>query len=268
MPYIKLEEQAIYYARQGPKDMNWRRLGSMPAVILIHAAGGSHLDWPPQLRQISGTMVYAIDLPGHGRSTGECRSSIEGYASDLFAFIKSLSHEKVVLVGHSMGGAIVQSIALQYPALLYGQILISTGARLRVREEFRAGLATDFASTIDLLTRCLWAEETPEALKTFSHQTLLAQNPEVIQRDYEACNRFNIMERLVEMTLPTLVICGTQDQMTPLKYNRYLSQNIAGARLETIEGAGHMVTLERPLTVSKLIQTFLREIIPEYTEGE
>jgi len=268
MPFLELGQQSIYYAQQAPGDKNRRYSESLPAVVLIHAAGGSHLDWPPQLRRIPGAMVYAIDLPGHGRSTGECRPSIDSYASDLHDFIKNLGLENVVLVGHSMGGAIVQTIAIQHPAILRGQVLISTGARLRVREEFRVGITVNFESTVELLTRYLWAEETPEALKRFSQETLLAKNPEVIQSDYEACHRFDSMDRLAEITLPTLVICGTQDQMTPLKYSRYLSQNIPGARLEIIDGGGHMVTLERPLAVSKTIQAFLREIIPEITGAE
>jgi len=268
MPLLKLDQQAIYYTRQAPREKHRHRRENLPAVILIHGAGGSHLDWPPQLRRIPGAMVYAIDLPGHGRSAGGGRSTIENYASDVYAFITYLGQEQVVLVGHSMGGAIVQIVTLEHPNAINGQILISTGTRLRVREEFRIGIKADFPATVDLLNRYLWADDTPEAIKEFSRETMLAQNPEVTLYDYEACNRFDVTERLAEMTVPTLVICGTHDQMTPLKYNRYLSQNIPGARLEIIEGAGHMVTLEHPLAVSKTIQTFLQEIIPEYTENE
>ena len=67
------------------------------------------------------------------------------------------------------------------------------------------------------------------------------------------------MERLAEIKVPTLVITGSADQLTPVKYARFLVEPISGARLATIEGAGHMVMLERPAEVEKVIQEFLED---------
>ena len=75
MPYLPTLDQKIFYTKQGD--------GSPPALLLVHGAGGSHLDWPPEIRQLDDTFVYAIDLPGHGRSKGSGKNHIVDYASDV-----------------------------------------------------------------------------------------------------------------------------------------------------------------------------------------
>ncbi len=87
-----------------------------PALVLIHGAGGTHLHWPAELRMLDSTAVYALDLPAHGKSAPPGRTSIEEYADDIAAFVEALGLEHVVLVGHSMGGAIAQTIGLRKPS--------------------------------------------------------------------------------------------------------------------------------------------------------
>jgi pimeloyl-ACP methyl ester carboxylesterase len=75
---------------------------------------------------------------------------------------------------------------------------------------------------------------------------MLAVGPGVLRGDFLACDRFDVMGRLGEVRLPTLVICGEEDQLTPPKYSQFLVDHIQGARLVTIPEAGHMVMLEKP----------------------
>ena len=77
--------------------------------------------------------------------------------------------------------------------------------------------------------------------------------PQIIHDDFAACDAFDVMERLDEIHCPTLVICGTEDRMTPPKYSKYLVDGIANAELELIAGAGHMVMLEKPEPVAAAI---------------
>ncbi|HAP32053.1 MAG TPA: alpha/beta hydrolase, partial [Firmicutes bacterium] len=88
-------------------------------------------------------------------------------------------------------------------------------------------------------------------------QYILQVPPEVWYADFTACNNFDILSDLLRINIPTLVLCGAEDRMTPLKYSRYLAENIAWAKLEIFDGAGHMLMLEKPDEVNMAVQNFL-----------
>src|SRR5512144_1734171 len=87
---------------------------SRPPIILIHGAGGTHLSWPPEVRRLPDQRVYAVDLPGHGKSEGIGRQSISAYARNLVAFMDAAKLSKAVIVGHSMGGAVALTLGLDF----------------------------------------------------------------------------------------------------------------------------------------------------------
>lgn len=249
---MTLQKQKLYYAKQSTTIA--------PPVVLIHGAAGTHLDWPPHLRRLEAASVYAIDLPGHGRSSGPARSTVNQYADVVSAFITRLGLVDVFLVGHSMGGAIAMTIALQGPVAIKGLVLISSGARLRVMDEVLDSTLFDFEATAEFVAESLWSERAPEELKSLGKRTFLANQPEVVYADYLACNCFDIMDQLCHIELPTLVICGSEDKMTPLKYSRYLADQIPNASLKVVEGAGHMLPLEKPEIVASHINQFLKKL--------
>jgi pimeloyl-ACP methyl ester carboxylesterase len=86
-----------------------------PPVILLHGAGGNYITWPPQIRRLPGLNLFAVDLPGHGKSEGMGRQSIRAYADDVLALIESLRLRPAALAGISMGGAIALTLAIEYP---------------------------------------------------------------------------------------------------------------------------------------------------------
>ena len=89
--------------------------GEVVPVILIHGAGGTHLHWPAQIRRLPGHNVYALDLPGHGKSEGRGNQTIESYCHSIIQWMDDIHIFRSVIVGHSMGGAIALTMALQYP---------------------------------------------------------------------------------------------------------------------------------------------------------
>lgn len=204
--------------------------------------------------------VYAMDLPGHGRSDLPGCSSISDYADIVAAFIEAIDVAKVILIGHSMGGAIVQSIGLRPPSRVEGLVLVASGARLRVAPEILEGVVREFERTADLIAELAWSENTPDRLKQLGKRMLLTCDPKTVYGDYVACNGFDLMIDLHEIRLPTLVICATEDRLTPLKYGRFLAEQLPDGRLETIEGAGHMVMLEQPVAVAAAIEKFAKEL--------
>jgi pimeloyl-ACP methyl ester carboxylesterase len=104
----------------------------LPPLVLIHGAGGSSLHWPPQLRHLPGLEIYALDLPGHGDSSGESADTIAEKAEQVLTWKTSLGLSTCVFAGHSMGGAIAQLLALDHPSAVAGLVLVGTGGRLRV----------------------------------------------------------------------------------------------------------------------------------------
>ena len=262
MPYATIAGERTFYALyQG--DVRGKR-----NLVLMHGAGGSHLDWPSSLRRLGGASVYALDLPGHGRTGGtgrvlslpKGRSSIAAYRDILFAFLDTLSLDRAIVVGHSMGGAIALDFALHYPHRLAGLVLVGSGARLRVSPAILTGILSDFEATVDLIYDYAYGPGASEQLKRLGRQRMLKTSPEVLYGDYAACDAFDVMERLGEVHCPTLIIGGTADRLTPSKYSIYLRDHIPGAELVLVDAAGHMVMLERSEAVTRAISNFIASL--------
>lgn len=250
MPHTETARGTIFYTlSQGPAEC--------PTLLLIHGAGGSRLHWPAELRRLPGAAVYTLDLPGHGRSEGDGCDTITDYAKAVVGFLDAVNVERAIVVGHSMGGAIAQTLALDYAARVAGLALVGSGARLRVAPAIIEGIQNDLEGSAGLITQFAWSPDAPSALTELGRQTILETGPDVLWGDFVACDRFDVMERLAEITAPTLVIAGAADQLTPPKYARFLIERIPQAQLVLIEGAGHMVMLERPVKVAKAVNGFL-----------
>ena len=243
-------EKIFYFHHEG--DPERRRV-----LIFVHGAGGSHLNWPHQLRRLTGTNTFALDLPGHGQSEGQGRTSISAYTDSMAAFLETLGLEKVTLVGHSMGGATALDFALRYPEKLTGLVLVGSGARLRVAPAILDGIHQDFEAAVRLICEYAFGPDASEQLKQASHRQMGQTHPDVLYGDFAACDAFDVMDCLGEIHCPTLAICGTADRLTPKKYSTYLRDNIAGAQMILVEGAGHMVMLEQPEAVSQAIADFV-----------
>jgi len=197
----------------------------------------------------------AIDLPGHPDGKGE--NTIEGYAAFVDDLLIQRKLDDVVLVGHSMGGAIVLELVLKAPSYLKGIVLVATGARLRVTPRILEGIKVDYAETTKLIVDYAFSPDAPDWLRKSALNELQLMRPEVVLGDFQACDKFDRMKEIQRIGLPTLIICGSEDKLTPVKYSEYLNRNISGSSLVVIRGAGHMVTIERPDQVNDEIKAFL-----------
>ncbi|MEK6220763.1 MAG: alpha/beta fold hydrolase, partial [Chloroflexota bacterium] len=101
-------------------------------VVLLHAAGGNHLNWPHQIRRLNGYRVLAPDLPGHGKSTGLGAHTIKDYADIILKWLLDIGIFQAIFIGHSMGGAIAQTIAFDYPERIAALGLIATAPKFAI----------------------------------------------------------------------------------------------------------------------------------------
>jgi len=248
----------LYYFVHTVEDQVVKR----PPVILIHGAGGTHLSWPPQIRRLADEKIFAPDLPGHGKSEGEGRQSIDEYAEDVIAFMAELKIRSAVIVGISLGGAVALTLALKYPKQVLGLGLLGSGSKLPVAPILleTAGNPIAFESAVETVNKNCFSSETSQDLIELSRRTMLEIRPPVLLGDLLACNEFDATSRLEKIKAPTLIICGAEDQMTPLKFSELLHAGIANSQLHVLDNAGHMVMLEQPDAVADLLKQFIDNI--------
>jgi pimeloyl-ACP methyl ester carboxylesterase len=233
-----------------------------PALVLIHGAGGMHLHWPYNLRRLTDFRVFAPDLPGHGKSDGLGKQSIDKYAEVLAAWMDQVGIKKAVIAGHSMGGAIAQTLAMEYADKVRALILISTGAKLAVSPHLLEKLSTPTSTpaAIDLILKWSWAPDTNGKLIDKAREQMLSTRSAVIYGDYLACSKFDLTSKLKKISVPTQVIVGDNDKMTPLDLNRQLESGIKNANMTVIPDGGHMIMLEKPNAVAQAANQFLETL--------
>ena len=201
-------------------------------LIFIHGAGAYGGIWRYQTDYFPTS--DAINLPGHLQ--GQTLNSVEEYADWLRKYIRGKGYKDVVLAGHSFGGAIALMYALEYPQELKGIIIISSGAKLRVHpryltplEEAIKGNVLEWYQVLEGMHRL-----TPENYKREIIEQRKAIGPVVMLNDFLCCDKFDIMDRVHEIKVPTLIICGESDVMTPVKFANYLGAKIANSRVVVV----------------------------------
>ena len=253
MPTAEVEGRPIHYLT----GVNGIAPGRQ-SIVFVHGAGGNAFVWQNQRRGLDrGVNTICIDLLGHGQSPGPACGSIVEYSHWLVRFIQSLGLDSVILAGHSLGGGVILEVAIEYPEVLQGLILIGSGARLRVSSETVQSLESDFTTAAGQMVRQYYGPGSPEKLIKWGLEHLLSQQPEVVLADLRACDTFDRMDDIAQIKEPALLICGSEDTMTPPKYSRYLAEKLQRATLRIVDKAGHMVMVEKPFEVNAAILKFL-----------
>jgi pimeloyl-ACP methyl ester carboxylesterase len=230
-----------------------------PPLLLVHGAGGTHLHWPLALREMPGRRVLSVDLPGHGVAPPPGERTIEGYAGCLLGLLDALGIPRVVVAGHSMGGAIALTLAIEAPGRVAGLFLVGTGARLRITpalleasaDPARAGEVSGMVAAFS------FGPAATEGDRQAHASGVAAQPAGILHGDLVACDAFDAMERLGSVRAPASVVVGQHDRLTPPKYAAFLRERLPGAGILVVPGAGHMVAIEAPDAVTGAAAAFL-----------
>lgn len=226
------------------------------SIIFVHGSGAYGDIWRYQTDYFTDS--HAVNLPGHPH--GETLKSVEECVEWLEKYIKGRGFKNVVLAGHSFGGAITLMYALRYPQELKGIVIICSGARLKVDPMFLApceeaikGNGQNWYELVEEIYRL-----TPIDYRREVVEKQKAIGPAVMLNDFLCCDKFDIMDRVHQIKMPTLIICGESDVMTPVKYANYLGVKMTNSKVVIVPQAGHFVLAEKPEVVNKAIEDFVR----------
>lgn len=228
-----------------------------PTIVFVHGAGVDHSVWPLQTRHFAyrGWNALALDLPGHGRSGGELRSSIAALADWLWELIKVLEAPTVSLVGHSMGALISLEVAARHRRRIARLALLGAAAKMPVHPDLleAAGQPGERAA----LLICDWGfgpaghlggHKAPGSWMMGHALRLLERSVgPVLETDLAACHAYEDgLAAAAKVRCPTLVLAGEFDRMAPTRQGARLAEAIRGARFVAIPAAGHMLMVEQP----------------------
>jgi pimeloyl-ACP methyl ester carboxylesterase len=254
--------------------------GTGPVVVFCHGVTLSSRVWAKQFDAFpsAGYRAVAFDSRGHGESrAGDTGHSLDNLADDLKTVHVELDLRDVVLVGHSMGGMTVQAFAIRHPDVVAdrvaGLVLLSTSShnlvsdakRVRGALEQVVNVGPDVATFMRqrnlglLLARIGFGDDPNPSHVEATREMLAACDKATTREAVSALLHLDLTEGLPKVHVPTLVVVGTADALTPPRDSLRIAELLPGARLVEYEGSGHMLMYERTEEVDALIMDFARE---------
>ena len=236
-----------------------------PAVILVHGAGMDRTIWQMQTRNIAfqERRVFAVDLPGHGRSDGPALASIADIADWLVRFMDAAEIDTTTFMGHSMGALITLDAVSRYPERAERLILTGVAEGMPVHPDLLAAAAANEPLGPELIV--FWG--LGEKAQTGGHplpglwvhgaSEVLLKNAKagVLSNDLAACNAYtDAPAAALKITCPTDFVLGRNDKMTPVKSGIALADAIEGANVNILDRCGHMMMIERPNEMYKALR--------------
>ncbi|MFB6267457.1 MAG: alpha/beta fold hydrolase [Halodesulfurarchaeum sp.] len=232
-----------------------------PTLLFVHGSGGTHEIWKSQFARLSREYpVVGLDLSGHGESddveTEPGPDTMAAYVADTLAVAEAVDAR--VLVGNSLGGAVVMTAVLETDPDLDGIVLAGSGAKLAVLEDLRNWLADDFDRAVAFLHGDDMLFHDPEEdLLEHSRSAMRAVGQRVTRRDFLTSHHFDERDRIGQLSLPTLALTGEHDQLTPPWYHEFLASELQTASWTTIPDAAHLSMLEQPAAFNDELREFL-----------
>ena len=243
------------------RETAYRHPGDGEATVLyVHGSGGTHRAWAAQYGRRDGSRA-ALDLSGHGESedvdTEPGVETLDAYADCVIAVARATGAS--VLVGNSLGGAVVQHVALCRDLPLSGLVLADTGAKLGVADRLKEWLLDDWDRAVEFLhgEDMLFHDPDPRDVER-SKATMREVGREVTERDFLTCDRFDVRDRLGGIDVPTLCVYGEHDRLTPPRFHEYLAEHLPDAELVGIADAAHLPFVERPEAFDSAVSEFVQ----------
>ncbi|QDL70129.1 4-carboxymuconolactone decarboxylase [Streptomyces malaysiensis subsp. malaysiensis] len=247
------ETKTLQYRTDGPEDG--------PVLVLGPSLGTTWHMWDRQIPELSHHWrVLRFDLPGHGGAPAHPAASVAELATRLLATLDQLGVERFGYAGCSIGGAIGAELALRHPHRVGSLALVSASPRFGSADSFRQRGVVVRTNGLDPIARATperWF--TPDfaaaqpAIVDWAVQMVRTTDPGCYIAACEALAAFDVRAELSRIGVPTLVVAGADDQVTPPADARVLVAGIADARLALVPGASHLTPVEQPMAVTDLL---------------
>lgn len=245
--------------------------GSIP-IVFLHGFPFDKTMWQSQINYFQTThRVIACDIRGFGKSIDEeSHLSVDLFTDDLILLIDMLDLDKVIICGLSMGGYIALNAMKRFPSRFEALILCDTQCIADTND-----VKTKRYKTIEDINEYGTTLFNEGFIKNVFHEDTVINKPEVVKqlRSVVFSNSQHIISQgltalaersetcsiLDKITIPTLIICGREDVVTPLDESKYLNTHIKGSVLHVISNTGHVSNLEEPIKFNKLMRDFLND---------
>ena len=243
---------------------------ALPTVAFIHGAQNDHSVWILQTRYFAhhGFNVLAVDLPGHGRSKGAAKTSVEAMAAWLMAVLDAAGVDRAMLVGHSMGSLIALEASHRAPQRVSKLAMLGTTYPMKVSESLLETAKNDEPAAIDMVNiwshsmraqnpACPLAGVSATGTARRLMQRMSAINPaQLFHTDFTACNAYANGETAAgALACPALFIFGSKDMMTPARSTKLLTSAIPHGKIVQVD-AGHSLMTEQPGAVLDALFAF------------
>lgn len=245
-------------------------VGSGPPVVLSHCWTGSRATWEPVAARLvaAGRRVVLYDQRGHGASTlGPDAPTVEVLGEDLAAVLEAVDARDAVLAGHSMGGMAIQALAISRPEVIAERVraLVLAGTAGFGVAGGPLSAPTRFATGAPSIDRLMAGRFGPALIRgavgrrpcqahlVATRDAYLSLPADVRRQFLIALQGMDNRAGLASLSVPTTVVVGSRDMLTPPRLSRGLAAAIPGARLVELPGAGHMLPYEEPDRLAEII---------------
>jgi 3-oxoadipate enol-lactonase len=239
-------------------------------LLFLHGVGGSHAVWDRQLTYFSarGHRATAWDQPGYGGRPAVEPYDLETIAAALRGEIDKPGAEPVVLVGHSMGGFVAQEGYARFPQLIKALVLCFTSAAFGgTGSEFarqfvaaRIGPLDEGKSMADIAARLMptmrGAKSIPGGIEQ-AERVMAAVPPATYRKAVQLLTTFDRRALLPQISVPTLLIAGSDDRTAPASVMERMAAKIPGAEFVTLAGCGHLGPMDQPEEFNEVLRAFL-----------
>jgi 3-oxoadipate enol-lactonase len=259
MPVAKINGIELYYESHGEG----------PSVILAHGAGGNHLSWWQQIPQLSQHFrCVTFDHRGFGSSRDlPAGPGADGFIDDLRQLLDHLGIERTALIAQSMGGWTSLGFASRYPERVLALALCDTTAGIDDPEVARQmkSLHATMKERLEIVLQRAYSAEFPrrDPARCFLYQQISALNVHV---PVDLLRKLTAMRHqvspIIERRIPTMLLVGEEDALTPAKTMEAMARRIPHARFVKVAGAGHSVYFERPDEFNRIVMEFLKSVSP------
>ena len=228
-----------------------------PSIVFVHGSGMDHTVWTLASRHFArhGNNVVSVDLPGHGRSSGDPLATVEEMADWVVAVLDALDIAEAAIVGHSLGSLIALECAASHSERVRAIALVGTTSPMPVSDAILDAAEADDHAAFDMLTQWGFSKRHQFGGNRNSGIWMIGNTlrlyerskPGVLFHDMRACNQYVTgIDQATKVSCPALMVLGAEDRLTPVRGTRALQEAIPSAMVELMPAAGHTIMVEAP----------------------